>query len=70
MLRCDSPQHPYYCSIDLHTRKIFCGDVDRAGQIREHYNLLKYGVSGASCLRRGAGRVEIDVTLDVRHWRP
>ena len=38
-MRFYSQQHPYYCGIDLHTRKMFCCIVDQAGEIREHSNL-------------------------------
>ena len=38
-MRFYNQQHPFYCGIDLHTRKMYCCIVDQAGQVLVHRNL-------------------------------
>ena len=42
-MRFYNQQHPFYCGIDLHTRKMYCCIVDQAGQVLVHHNLQTRG---------------------------
>lgn len=42
-MRFYNQQHPFYCGIDLHTRKMYCCVVDAAGEILVHRNLQTRG---------------------------
>ena len=42
-MRFYNQQHPFYCGIDLHTRKMYSCIVDQAGQVLVHRNLQTRG---------------------------
>ncbi len=45
MMRFYTQQHPYYCGIDLHTRKMYVCILDQAAHVLVHRNIQIYGKS-------------------------
>ena len=42
-MRFYNQQRPFYCGIDLHTRKMYCCIVDAVGEVLVHRNLQTRG---------------------------